>query len=120
MRKNLGSALALVLALVSTGGSMAQTPNLEQKIWTLLDDSKAAYVSLGEAEFRALGAGFDLPDGGSSAARGAAQAPGGPFDPRDGANLPPQQLGYKARWVAERSRRYNLDSGVTGLRLERL
>ena len=94
MRKNLGSALALVLALVSTGGSMAQTPNLEQKIWTLLDNSKAPYVSLGEAEFRALGAGFDLPDGGSAITRLAEQAPGGAFDPRDVAKLPPQQLGY--------------------------
>jgi hypothetical protein len=62
MRKNTGSALVLLLAIVANGGTMAQTP--EQKIWTLLDDSKAAYVSLGEAEFRALGAGFDLPDGG--------------------------------------------------------
>ena len=120
MRKNLGSALALVLALVSTGGSMAQTPNLEQKIWTLLDNSKAPYVSLGEAEFRALGAGFDLPDGGSAITRLAEQAPGGAFDPRDVAKLPPQQVGYKAEWVVERFRRYNLDWDITGLRLESL
>jgi hypothetical protein len=97
---------------------MAQTP--EQKIWTLLDDSKAAYVSLGEAEFRALGAGFDLPDGGRAITALAKQAPGGAFDPRDVAKLSPQQLGYKASWVVERFRRYNLDWDITGLRLESL
>jgi hypothetical protein len=84
---------------------MAQPQTLEQKIWTLLDDSKAAYVSLGEAEFRALGAGFDLPDGGTSITRLAEQAPGGAFDPRDVTKLAPQQLGYKADWVVERFRR---------------
>src|SRR5215471_11015125 len=102
MRKNLGPALALPLAIVLNGGTMAQTQSLEQKIWTLLDDSKAAYVSLGEAEFRALGAGFDLPDGGRSITDLAEQAPGGAFDPRDAARLAPQPLGYKADWVVER------------------
>jgi hypothetical protein len=96
MRKNPGFALVLLLAIVSNGGTMAQTQPPEQKIWNLLDDSKAAYVSLGEAEFRGLGAGFDLPDGGNSITRLADQAPGGAFDPRDVARLAPQQLGYKA------------------------
>ena len=96
MKKNLASALVLILAIVANGGIVAQAQTLEQKIWTLLDDSKAAYVSLGEAEFRSLGAGFDLPDGGRSVTRLAKQAPGGAFDPRDVAKLPPQQLGYKA------------------------
>src|SRR5215468_10267671 len=82
MKKKLGLALALLLAIGSNGGTIAQTQTSEQKIWTLLDDSKAACVSLGEAEFRALGAGFDLPDGGRSVARLAEQAPGGSFDPR--------------------------------------
>ena len=120
MRRNLGFPLVLLLAIVSTGGTMAQTQTPEQKIWTLLDDSEAAYVSLGEAEFRALGAGFDLPDGGRSITRLAEQAPGGAFDPRDVAKLAPQQLGYKADWVVERFRRYNLDWDITGLRLESL
>src|ERR1700682_972181 len=102
MRKNLSSALALLLAISSNGGTMAQTQTLEQKIWALLDDSEAAYVSLGEAEFRTLGAGFDLPDDGRLIARLAEQAPGGAFDPRDVAKLPPQRLGYKADWVVER------------------
>jgi len=75
---------------------------------------------LGEAEFRALGAGFDLPDGGRSIARLAEQAPGGAFDPRDVAKLPAQQLGYKADWVVERFRRYNLEWDIAGLRLESL
>src|SRR5258708_39263355 len=120
MKKNLGFALALLLAIVSNGGTLAQTQTPEEKIWTLLDDSEAAYVSLGEAEFRALGAGFDLPDGGASVTRLAEQAPGGAFDPRDVAKLSPQQLGYKADWAVERFRRYNLDWDIGGLRLESL
>src|SRR5260370_20352283 len=118
MRKNLGFALAFLLAIASNGGTLAQTQTPEQKIGTLLDDSEAAYVFLGEAEFRALGAGFDLPDGGRSIARLAEQAPGGAFDPRDVAKLPPQQLGYKADWVVEHFRRYNLDWDITAFRLE--
>src|SRR5258707_12029577 len=113
MRKNFGALLGLLLAIVPNGGTMAQTQTLEQKIWTLLDDSEAAYVSLGEAEFRALGAGFDLPDGGRSITRLAGQAPGGAFDPRDVAKLPPQPLGYKAASVVEHFRRYNLDWDIT-------
>src|SRR6202521_5280373 len=109
MRKNFGALLALLLAIVPNGGAIAQTQPLEQNIWTLLDDSKAAYVSLGEAEFRALGAGFDLPDGGRSITRLAEQAPGGAFDPRDVAKLPPQRLGYKGDWGVERFRRYHLE-----------
>ena len=37
-----------LLAIVSNSGAVAQTQTLEQKIWTLLDDPKAVYVSLGE------------------------------------------------------------------------
>ena len=60
-----GFFAALVLsAVIPMGVAMAQSENLEKKIWTLLDDSKAAYVSLPESDFRALGGGFDLPDGG--------------------------------------------------------
>src|SRR5260370_7187916 len=120
MRKNLGFALALLLAIVSNGGTLAQTQTLEQKIWTLLDDSKAAYVSLGDAEFRALGAGFDLPDGGKSIARLAEQVPGGAFDPRDVPKLAPQQLGYKADWVVERFRPSTPKRASTRLRFQTL
>ena len=122
MGRNLGAALALSSALFSAmvlnDSTMAQTP--EAKIWTLLGDSEATYVSLGEAEFRALGAGFDLPDGGTLVTRLAEQAPGGAFDPRDVAKLSPAQLGYKADWAVERFRRYNLDWDITGLKLESL
>src|SRR5437868_6353072 len=116
MTKILGFALVFLLLIVSHEGARAQTQNPEQKIWTLLDDSKAAYVALGEADFRSLGAGLDLPDGGKSITRLAEQAPGGAFDPRDAARLAPQQLGYKAEWVVERFRRYNLEWDITGLR----
>ena len=122
MGRTLGAAFALSVAVVAAAvlndPTMAQTP--EQKIWTLLGDSEATYVSLGEAEFRALGAGFDLPDGGASVTRLAEQAPGGAFDPRDVAKLSPKQLGYKADWAVERFRRYNLDWDTGGLRLESL
>jgi hypothetical protein len=118
MRNGLGFALGLVVAIVANGGIMAQTP--ESKIWNLLDDPKAPYVSLGEAEFRALGADFALPDGGRSITSLAEKAPGGAFDPRDVATLAPPQLGYKADWVVERFRRYNLDWDIAGLRLTSL
>ena len=122
MGRKLGSARALFVALLAAMGLnhpiMAQTP--DQKIWTLLGDSEATYVSLGEADFRALGAGFDLPDGGKAITGLAERAPGGAFDPRDVAKLSPQQLGYKADWVVERFRRYNLDWDIGGLRLESL
>src|ERR1700680_3439713 len=92
MRKNLGSALAVLLEMASNGGAMAQTQTLEQKIWALLDDPKPAYVSLGEGEFRALGAAFDLPDGGTAITCLAEQAPGGAFDPRNAAKLATARL----------------------------
>ena len=49
MRKNFGFALAFLLAIVSNGATLAQTQPPEEKIWILLDDSEAAYASLGEA-----------------------------------------------------------------------
>jgi hypothetical protein len=122
MKNTFGVGLILLAILIPIGFPMAQTQsqNLEQKIWSLLDDAKAVYVSLGEADFRAGGAGFDLPDGGRAVTELAEKAPGGAFDPRDVAKLPAQQLGYKADWVVERFRRYNLDWDITGLRLTSL
>src|SRR5258706_9103424 len=117
--KSFGAALAL-LAIIPLGGAMAQTENLEKKIWSLLDDSKATYVSLPEADFRALGAGFDLPDSGRVVTGLAEKAPGGAFDPRDVAKISPRELGYKADWIVERFRRYNLDWDIGALRLTSL
>jgi len=99
------------------GSAVGQTQNLEQKIWTLLDNDKAPYVALSEPDFRALGAGFDLPDGGRAVTELADKAPGGAFDPRDLAKISPQQLGYRAEWVVERFRRYNLDWDIGALKL---
>jgi hypothetical protein len=96
---------------------MGQTQNLEQKIWALLDNDKVPYAALSEPDFRALGAGFDLPDGGRAVTELADKAPGGAFDPRDLAKISPQQLGYRAEWVVERFRRYNLDWDIGGLKL---
>ena len=91
--KGFGAVLALFAAILPGGFILAQSQGLEQKIWTLLDDGKAAYVSLAESDLRALGAGLDLPDGGRSITALAGRADGGAFDPRDVARLPAQRLG---------------------------
>ena len=65
----------------------------DEKIWKLLDDEKAVYVSLPETDFRALGKGFDLPDGGKAVTDLAMKAPGGAFDPRDLEKIPAKTLG---------------------------
>lgn len=93
---------------------------IEQKIWSLLDDNKSTYVSLAEADFRALGKDFTLPDGGTTVTELALKAPGGAFDPRDVAKIPAETLGYKADWIVERYTRYNLEWDITGLRLTSL
>src|SRR6266704_4979759 len=120
MKKGFDAGLALFAAILPAGFILAQSQGLEQKIWTLLDDAKVAYVSLAESDLRALGAGRDLPDCGRSITALAGKADGGAFDPRDVAKLPAQQLGYKADWVVERFARYNLDWDITGLRLTSL
>ena len=120
MKKSFGARLALFTAMIPAGFSAAQGPDVERKIWSLLDDPKAPYVSLAESDFRALGAGFDLPDGGKAVSALAEKAAGGAFDPRDLARIAPQQLGYRAEWIVERFRRYNLDWDITGLRLTSL
>src|SRR5258706_15332185 len=118
MKKSFGAALALFVAFIPIEGIMAQTQ--EQKIWTLLDDSKSPYVSLAESDFRALGAGFDLPDGGRSVPALAEKAPGGGFDPRDVGKLPPHQLGYKAHWGVESFSPCNPDLAIPRFRPTRL
>src|SRR5256714_742171 len=120
MKKGFGAVLALFSAILPAGFILAQSQGLEQKIWTLLDDGKAAYVSLTESDLRDLGASLDLPDGGRSITALAGKADGGAFDPRDVARLPAQQLGYNADWIVERFRRYNLDWDITALRLTSL
>ncbi len=108
-------------------GAVAQSQNPEQtnavvekKIWSLLDDKKAVFVSLPEADFRALGEGFDLPDGGKTVTELAKAAPGGSFDPRDLEKIPAKTLGYKAEWIVERYKHYNVDWDITGLKLNSL
>jgi hypothetical protein len=95
-------------------------PVVEKKIWSLLDDKKAVYVTLPEADFRALGEGFDLPDEGKTVTDLAKAAPGGAFDPRDLEKIPAKTLGYKADWIVERYKHYNMDWDITGLRLTSL
>ena len=93
---------------------------VEEKIWKLLDDGKSTFVSLPTPEFMSLGEGFDLPDGGKSVTDLALRAPGGAFDPRDVAKISPEKLGYRAEWVVERYKHYNLDWDITGLKLTSL
>jgi hypothetical protein len=94
--------------------ALAADPAAE-KIAKLLDDPKAVYVSLDAPTFMTLG--WELPDGGKHVTDLALAAPGGAFDPRDVAKLDPKLLGYKADWIVERYRHYNLDWDITGLRL---
>ncbi len=94
--------------------------DIEQKIWNLLDRREAVYVSLPEADFRALGEGFELPDSGKAVTQLAQEAAGGAFDPRDLAKIRAADLGYQADWVVERYKRYNLEWDITGLRLTSL
>jgi hypothetical protein len=112
--------MPFVLATLLIGQAMAQSQSVEQKIGSLLDDRKTAYVSLSEPDFRSLGAGFDLPDNGRAVTALADKAPGGAFDPRDLAKIAPKELGYKPEWIVERFRRYNLDWDIGALRLTSL
>jgi hypothetical protein len=107
----------LLLATAATGLALTASANdvVEKKIWTLLDDPKAVYVSLDTPSFMSLG--WELPDGGKQVTDLALAAPGGAFDPRDVAKLDPKTLGYKADWIVERYKHYNLDWDITGLRL---
>jgi hypothetical protein len=119
--------LSAAIALFVAPGANAQSkdpeltnPVVEKEIWTLLDDKKATYVTVPEADFRALGVGFDLPDGGKTVTDLAKAAPGGAFDPRDLEKIPAKTLGYKADWVVERYKHYNMDWDITGLKLTSL
>ena len=65
MRTALFAAFALFAAAGPMGSAVGQTPNqtqnLEQKIWSLLDNGKAPFVALSEPDFRALGDAFGVP-----------------------------------------------------------
>jgi hypothetical protein len=127
--RKVGLAVAASALLMTTAVDYAQAQTaapdatnkvVEEKIWKLLGDEKAVYVTLPEADFRALGEGFDLPDGGKTVTDLAKAAPGGAFDPRDLSKIPAQKLGYKAEWVVERYKRYNMDWDIAGLKLTSL
>jgi hypothetical protein len=47
MRNNLGSALGLLLAIVSNGGTMAQTYTPEQTIWSLPQIPRLPFTARG-------------------------------------------------------------------------
>jgi hypothetical protein len=131
MKNNIGSMIrkvgfavtaGLLLVTVTLGQHAPDWTNkvIEEKIWKLLGDDKSVFVTLPEADFRALGEGFDLPDGGKTVSDLAMAAPGGAFDPRDVAKIPAEKIGYKVEWVVERYKRYNLDWDITGLKLTSL
>lgn len=110
--------LASLVALASAASSFAD-PALEQKIWSRLDEDKI-FAALAKDDFLALGAGFDLPDGGKTVTELTLKAPGGALDFRDLEKIPPATLGYAAKWCVERYTYYNLDWDITGLRLTSL
>jgi hypothetical protein len=125
----ISSGLLLVGAVQMRAGqqtrSAAHAPDwtnkvIEEKIWKLLADAKSVFVTLPEPDFRALGEGFDLPDGGKAVTDLAMAATGGAFDPRNLSKIPAEKLGYKAEWVVERYKRYNMDWDITGLKLTSL
>ena len=61
--------------------------------------------------------GWDLPDGGKLVKALADAATGGAFDPRKLESLPPDQLGYRAKWHEVRYKVYGLDWDIPGLHL---
>jgi len=116
---------AMTLSVMPSASAQSKDPEqtnpvVEKKIWSLLDDNKSVFVTLPEKDFRALGEGFDLPDGGKTVTDLANAAPGGAFDPRDLDKIPAKTLGYKADWIVERYKHYNMDWDITGLRLTSL
>ncbi len=108
-----------VALLLTTALLHADPAALEKKIWALLDQDKL-YSSLPGADFLALGAGFDLPDGGKTVTDLTLAAPGGALDFRVLEKIPAKTLGYEAKWCVERFKHYNLDWDITGLRLTSL
>lgn len=95
-------------------------PAVEKKIWALLDEPDKTFVSLSTPDFMSLGAGFDIPDEGKSIHEIAVAAPGGAFDPRQLEKISPDKLGYKAQWLVERYKHYNMEWDITGLKLTSL
>jgi len=109
------SVRALLIYALVTSSALGQSD--DAKIWPLLDDPQAVFVSLPEGAFRSLGVDLDLPDGGRNVTALANAAPSGAFDPRALEDIPAAELGYQSDWLVERYSRYNLYWDITGLRL---
>jgi|GEM_PF-821775 len=113
-------SLLAPLASASTKDPELTNPAIEKKIWALLDEPNKTFVSLSTPDFMSLGVGFDIPDQGKSIQEIAAAAAGGAFDPRALEKVSPEKLGYKADWIVERYKHYNMDWDITGLKLTSL
>jgi hypothetical protein len=111
-RRVVAIALASCIATVIAVPRAAQS--LDSVIAALLDQNRD-YAVLPASQFDALG--WDLPDRGRGVTALAASAPGGAFDPRRLEALPPEQVGYQARWIVHRYQYYGLDWDITGLQL---
>lgn len=109
----------LAFALSLTTAPLSADPAIEKKIWNLLDQDKI-FAALPKDDFLALGAGFDLPDGGKTVTDLTLAAPGGALDFRLLEKIPAATLGYEAKWCVERYSYYNLEWDITGLRLTSL
>lgn len=121
----IGTAILLSLSVASIAQESSAPPmdpehtnaKIEKEIWTLLDKPDKPFVSLPAPDFLSLGEGFEIPDAGASITALAMAAPDGAFDPRDLEKIAPEKLGYKAEWVVERYKHYNMDWDITGLKL---
>ncbi len=92
----------------------AAAETAEEKILKLLQEERP-YTVVPEALFSQLG--WDLPDGGAHVKALAGAAPGSAFDPQKLEELPPDKMGYRARWHVVRYRYYGLEWDITGLAL---
>src|SRR5437867_2940576 len=86
----------------------------DQKIPELLNPNRD-YATLSQELFSTMG--WDLPDGGRAVKALADSALGGAFDPKKLETLPPNSLGYRAKWHTVRYKFYGIDWDITGLQL---
>src|SRR5262245_33072234 len=86
----------------------------DQKISELLNLDRD-YATLPGELFGTLG--WSVPDGGRAVKALADEAPGGAFDPKKLETLPPNSLGYHAKWHIVRYKFYGIDWEITGLQL---
>lgn len=104
--------LAVMLPFWALSPASAESPR--QDIVRMLEDDQPYHVVSPE-RFERLG--WELPDDGETVKAVADAAAGSAFDPRRLERLPPDKLGYRARWHEVRYQVYGLDWDITALHL---